>query len=138
MGVFPKQSRIKHQMAQMVKLSTGPAAVKVEPTIQKVKLVFGEQADHPTQTGLKQFWHEYLPTIKFHNIDLTIKVNDKPNPRQRKKAEGAAMLYIKTVDHKFRKADVRDQSPEQILQTFIELSKAQSVDITESPVKWSP
>lgn len=89
-------SPILRQVYRLNLISGTPkTAYRLGPEVKKVELfVISKNAYGPT-AGLKKFWREYLPTLKFHNDDVNFVVTRiRPETKEEiKKVPSKIVVY---------------------------------------------
>ncbi|CAH2354499.1 54S ribosomal protein Mrp49p, mitochondrial [[Candida] railenensis] len=131
---LPK-SRIAKQAARLNQIAgTSENAYKLGPKYSKMEIFLINQTPQRASVGLKQFWRQHLPTLKFHNDDFEfimkrIKVEDT------KEAEQCPVkidLYEAQNQNKLT-IDCSFKSESEILEEIIKSTEAAPVDSKDIP-----
>lgn len=130
-SAIPK-SGITRQIMLLNKISNGPGALRLPAAAKALDLQFftnRSDRNNATVSGAAEFWKENLPQIQFYNPGLAISVREF-RPQDADKGR-KSFLKLTNDDGSVKQFDVRDKTPEQILESLRSDFGAQEVDSSE-------
>jgi len=128
-------SRILKQIANLNRISGTPeTAFKIDPAqVSKIELLLIQGNGHGPSVGLKKFWRHNLPTLKFHNEDISFVVTRiNTSTKQEFEACPAKIVIHKSNSEKVQ-IDCAKQHSSKILESLVKLTGAASIPADQIP-----
>ncbi|KAL6944639.1 hypothetical protein ACO0RG_001382 [Hanseniaspora osmophila] len=109
------------QKINKISFTTKLTQVKIDhEKVGKIKLVF--QRDNMNgHMGARKFWKNYLPTLKFYNIDLPMEVVRIENKDKNKEIPCILEIQDKSLNKEIAKLDMRNLRDTEIAEKLLEL-----------------
>ena len=130
--------RLLKQIGRLNKIAGSTEnAYKLGPKFTKLELFLINNTNQPASTGLKQFWRNHLPAIKFHNEDLTV-VLTRINATKEEVSKVPAKIKCFGDAGSVQEIDCLDKPESEILKQLFKVTEAQPVDASEIPYIETP
>lgn len=114
-------------------LGTPETAYKLPSDVSKVELVLLSKNVFGPSVGLKRFWRQNLPTLKFHNVGVDFVMTRVRVTNKADIAKVPTKIVLHTRTGEKTDLDCSAQSNEQILKNLVQLTKAEPVPPEEIP-----
>lgn len=99
----------------------------------KVELLLAQSRGHGPSVGLRKFWKQNLPTLKFHNDDISFIVNRiQANDKSEEKLL-PTKLVIYNANSEKHEINVANEHSSDILEKLVKFTNAQSIPESEIP-----
>lgn len=137
-SVIPK-SGITRQIMLLNKISNGPGALRLAASAKALDLQFFTNRSDKSNgilSGPAEFWKENLPQIQFYNPGVAISVREF-RPQDADKGRKSFLKLI-NEDGSVKQFDVRDKTPEQIIDSLKSEFGAQEIDNSEMRILKTP
>ncbi|KAK6198059.1 uncharacterized protein RJT21DRAFT_54259 [Scheffersomyces amazonensis] len=135
------RSGVVRQIYRLNKIAGTPStAFKFNDSkYSKIELCLIQKNVFEPALGLKNFWRDNLPTLKFHNENIDF-IMTRIKPKNKKEVK-ACPVFIKvhgkdSIDDIL--LDVRNHNPETILRKLVESTKAKRMSSEEIPFIRAP
>ncbi|CAI5760183.1 unnamed protein product [Candida verbasci] len=128
-------STIRKQIIKLNNLTgTKETAFKFNPSFSKFEMwiYLQNSIPHPPSNGLKQFFVDYLPTLRFHNPDFEYKINTIMNVESESQLNKIP-LKLKLSGDDTVEIDCKGKSGSDILKELTEKGKLMPVSEEDIP-----
>ncbi|ABN66944.2 predicted protein [Scheffersomyces stipitis CBS 6054] len=134
-------SRILKQITRLNAIAgTSESAYKFDASkYTKIELFLQQKNIHGPAVGLKKFWRQNLPTLKFHNDDIQFSLTRIQAETAAEVAACPSKIVVHSVDPASKiEIDCKGKHSSVILNELVEATKATNVPIEEIPVLRPP
>lgn len=132
-------SKILKQIWRLNNIAGTPkTAFRFPQTVSKLELVLLQKHVWGPPLGLKHFWRNNLPTLKFHNEDLRMAVTRVKVASKAEIAEAPTKIVVHYTDGTKKDLDCAKKKPERILRDLVKLTSATSVPESDIPLVKAP
>lgn len=113
-------SKLLRQIARFNLISANPrAAYKLGPDIKRLELFLVHKNVYKPGAGLKKFWRENLPALKFHNDDVEFVVLRFVAPDKTQLSQAPCILRVHRKDGKYTDLDCSLKSNVDIMRRMV-------------------
>lgn len=133
-------SKILKQIARLNNIAGTPErAFKFDSSkISKVEMFLIHKNVHGPSVGLKKFWRQDLPTLKFHNDDIAFVMNRISASTKAEVAKCPSKIVVHKTDGGVIELDCADKHSTDILRQLAKLTGAKNVMAEDIPVIVAP
>lgn len=108
-------------------------AFRIPPKYKKVELVMMSKQAYGPSIGLKHFWRNHLPTLKFHNDDVQFFTTKVKVSTKEEIAQAPSKIVIHDETGNKTEIDCMGDHHLEILKKFVAATASQPIDETEIP-----
>lgn len=128
-------SRIWKQAARLNQIAGTPeTAYRFGPKYTKIELLLIQKSVHAPAFGLRRFWRQNLPTLKFHNDNVDFVLTRIATKTKEDLAKCPTKIILHHADGSAQELDCSNKHSNKILQELVALAEATAVPAEEIPV----
>lgn len=128
-------SRIWKQQARLNQIAGSPStAFKFDPKYTKVELLLIEKSVLAPAFGLRRFWRQNLPTLKFHNDNVDFVLTRIATKTKEDLAKCPTKIVLHLADGSTQELDCSNKNSSKILKELVKVTGATPVPEEEIPV----
>lgn len=128
-------SRTWKQAARLNQIAGTPqTAYKFDPKYTKIELLLIQKNVFAPAFGLRRFWRQNLPTLKFHNDDVDFVLTRIATKTKEDLVKCPTKIILHHADGSVQELDCSNKHSNKILKELVALSEAKAVPKEEIPV----
>lgn len=133
-------SPLLRQVARLNKIAGTPhTAFRFDPLkIREIQLILIQKNVHLPSAGLRNFWKNNLPTLQFHNNDVTFTMTRVATTSKEDLVKVPAKILVHTTDDNTLTLDCLNMKNNKILRELVALTEAKQVPEAEIPIIANP
>lgn len=133
-------SPVLRQVARLNKIAGTPAtAFRFDPLkVREIEVFLTQKNAHPPSKGLRKFWKENMPTLRFHNDDVGFAMTRIAVNKDEDLAKMKAKIVVHTTNDGSQSINCANKDQSVILDELVKLTEAKPVPEAEIPVISNP
>lgn len=132
-------SKVLKQIARLNNIAGTPeTAYKFDPKYKKIELLLIQKSVHGPSIGLKKFWRQHLPTLKFHNDDINFTLTRIHTETKEDLKKCPAKIIVYDEANQKIELECANKQASDILNELVKLTSAQPVPETQIPTIRAP